>query len=293
MATYNGGKYIENQLLSLLAQTHKDWTLYVHDDGSIDDTIDILERYRCIDSRIVIIQDRLKFGNAGQNFLHLLQFATADYIIFCDQDDIWFESKLQVLYGRIKGIKTPYAVYCNAHGYDGCKITTQQVSLIQRDKLENSLFLNSGVQGSSLMFNRALVSRITPYPDYVYMHDHFVTMAAVTFGELCYVDQSLMLYRQHQDNVTGNVPINIYSRIKTFLNRSNPILEKRHYKANASFYQRFKNDFTDRQREVFQAYLKFISVSLPTRISYILRYGFSIGSSKVILLIKVIYKQII
>src|SRR6476661_5807360 len=118
MATYNGEKYIENQLLSLIAQTYKSWTLYVHDDGSTDGTLSIIEKYQKIDSRIIIIEDNIIFKSASKNFVHLIKHSKNNYTIFCDQDDIWFESKLESLFLEIsKYNHLPCAVFCNGYAY--------------------------------------------------------------------------------------------------------------------------------------------------------------------------------
>ena len=98
MATYNGGKYLRNQLLSLQQQTHKDWILWVRDDGSTDDTMVILLEFAESDDRIKIVgKTRGERLGPGGNFLGLTKYSTADYVIFCDQDDIWFEKKLEIL----------------------------------------------------------------------------------------------------------------------------------------------------------------------------------------------------
>ncbi len=292
MATYNGEFYIENQLLSLIGQTYKNWILYIHDDGSCDDTLSIIKKFQQIDSRIILIEDKIKFGNAGANFLHLLQFSKSDYIIFCDQDDIWFESKLEVLYNDIKKINTPAAVYCNAYAYDGVKIISNKVSLIERDCLSNSLFLNSGVQGCSLMFNKSLRNLALDFPEYIYMHDHYITMLSITFGKLIYIDKSLMLYRQHNTNVTGNVPKSFKDRLNTFFS-SSPIIDRNHYKANKSLYENFKNKLTEKEKKIYLTYLNFPDFNLFEKIIFIYKYNFRIGKSKLILVLKLFIKKTI
>lgn len=84
MSTYNGEKYLENQLLSLLMQRYKDWTLYIRDDGSTDNTLSIIERFTQLDGRIKLVEagENLKHG---KSFFSLLKYATAEYIAFCDR----------------------------------------------------------------------------------------------------------------------------------------------------------------------------------------------------------------
>lgn len=293
MATYNGGNYIENQILSLLSQTFKDWKLWIHDDGSIDNTIQVIKNYQKLDSRIHLLEDNVKCGGAANNFLHLLKYSSSEYIIFCDQDDIWMESKLEVLFRKIQNATEPVAVYCNAYSYDGIKITANKVSLIKRNNLNNSLFLNSGVQGCSLMFNRLLLDKLIDYPEYVYMHDHYITMGAVSFGKLLFIDESLMLYRQHNNNVTGNVPVNILERLKAFISRNNPIIDQKHYEANKSFFDKFYGQLNNRELSVFKAYIAFPNLNFFQKIFSIFKNNFKIGNSNLILIIKLLIKKTI
>lgn len=293
MATYNGESYVENQILSLIGQTHKEWKLLIHDDGSTDATVQIIKKYQKLDFRIHLLEDNIKCGGAANNFLHLLKHSSAEYIIFCDQDDIWMESKLNVLFSKIKNTTEPVAVYCNAYSYDGVKITANKVSLIKRDKLENSLFLNSGVQGCSLMFNKLLLDKLIDYPAYVYMHDHYITIGAISFGKLLYIEESLMLYRQHNNNVTGNVPVSILDRLKTFIKRGNPIIDQKHYDANKSFFDKFYEQFNQRQVSVFKAYIAFPNSNFFQKIFSILKNDFRIGNSTIILIIKTLLKKTI
>ncbi|MDR6733851.1 glycosyltransferase [Sphingobacterium sp. 2149] len=293
LATYNGEKFLENQLLSIISQNFKDWRLVVHDDGSSDNTIAILRKYQSLDSRISIIEDGVVCESAAKNFLHLLSYVTSEYIIFCDQDDIWFESKLQVLFDLIKNESGPAAAYCNAYAYNGINITKNKITLYERDSLENSLFLNGGIQGCSLMFNRALLDEVIDFPDDIFMHDHFITMAAVSFGKVIYSDHSLMLYRQHANNVTGNVPITTLDRIRSFIKKDVPIIDRHHYEANKSFYIKYRQKLTPNQDIIFKAYLRFPDMNFMRKIFTIIRYNFRIGDHKAFLLLKIFFKRAI
>ena len=98
LATYNGELYIETQILSIISQTFKKWQLLIHDDGSSDTTIFIIKKWAAIDNRIKLIEDEVKTRNAAKNFMHLLKYSTAEYVMFCDQDDIWFDNKVQLMF---------------------------------------------------------------------------------------------------------------------------------------------------------------------------------------------------
>lgn len=291
MATYNGEKYLESQLYSIISQTHKDWTLLVHDDGSTDRTIDILRTFQKRDSRIVFLEDNIKCGGPGANFLHLLHRSSGEYVMFCDQDDIWFESKLQLLYENIKNQQGGCAVYCNAYSYDGVKIIGDNVTSFKRKGLKDSLFLNGGVQGCSLMFNKALKNDIGIYPEFIWMHDHFITIFALTFGKIIYVDASLMLYRQHANNVTGNMNVTMRQRLKSFFNRRNPVIDQNHYDANVSFFSTYKERMDDAQIKLFNSYFLFPRVNLLKRIFIIFKNSFKIGNWSLALFIKTIIRK--
>ena len=116
MATYNGEKYVSEQIKSILQQTYKNWTLIIRDDNSDDNTLKILYKYQKKDKRIKIINDSM--GNLGfvKNFEELLKYSDSDFIMFSDQDDIWYNNKVEKMYNRIitENNNIPILVHCNA-----------------------------------------------------------------------------------------------------------------------------------------------------------------------------------
>ena len=98
MATYNGEKYIEKQIESIISQTITDWSLLIHDDGSTDETIKIIKHYEKKDSRIHLLDDNILFKNSSANFIHLIRNSddSAKYLSLCDQDDVCFPNKLEI-----------------------------------------------------------------------------------------------------------------------------------------------------------------------------------------------------
>ncbi|MHB9334492.1 glycosyltransferase, partial [Fusobacterium polymorphum] len=95
MATYNGEKYVGEQIDSIIHQTYKNWKLLIRDDNSTDKTLEILKEYEKKDKRIKIIED--KKGNLGfvKNFEELLNNSKEDWVMFSDQDDYWLENKIE------------------------------------------------------------------------------------------------------------------------------------------------------------------------------------------------------
>lgn len=298
MATYNGGRYLRNQLLSLLQQTHEDWTLWVRDDASTDDTSLILRKFAQSDDRInIIVENTGQRLGPGRNFMGLTKYSTADYVIFCDQDDIWFEKKLEILIDFAEknfDASIPCLVYCDAYGYSDAEgvITIDGVSRSHAKSLKEFLFFNSGYQGSSMLFNRRLCIMAAEYrATYYYMHDDVVALLAHSFGLVYFVPKKLMLYRQHASNATGNMNIDLHSYLRRVFNRNLYVLSEKHYKEKESFYDAYKDDMDDDDMRLFAAYLAFPEKALLERILLIIRHGFSIGGSKSKLLLKTILRR--
>ena len=98
LAVYNGEKYLREQIDSVIAQTNKDWTLYIRDDASTDSTLAIIHEYSERYDNVISVEDG--DGNLGcrGNFFRLLEVVESKYYMFCDGDDVWFDFKVQLTY---------------------------------------------------------------------------------------------------------------------------------------------------------------------------------------------------
>lgn len=298
MATYNGGRHLRNQLLSLQQQTYEDWTLWVRDDGSVDDTIHILREFAGYDSRIKIVEeDSGRHLGPGKNFLGLTKYSAAEYVIFCDQDDIWFEKKLEVLVDfaeRNFVSHIPCLVYCDAYGYSDAEgiITIDSVSRNHAKNLREFLFFNAGYQGSSMLFNHRLCKMSAEYRgNYFYMHDDVVSLLAHCFGHVYFLPKKLMLYRQHASNITGNIDNSIYSYLRRAFDSKLYVLSAIHYKEKESFLKAYKDDLDTEAQQLFTAYLEFPKKGLCGRLYIIIHYKFSLGGNTLKLLVKTLLRR--
>jgi rhamnosyltransferase len=292
MATYNGERYLSNQLLSLQQQTYKDWTLWIRDDGSTDDTTFMLRKFAKSDRRIKIIEESCgQHLGPGRNFLSLTKCSTADYVIFCDQDDIWFEKKLEILADFAEknfDADIPCLVYCDAYGYSDTEgiITADGIYRYHAKTLREFLFFNGGYPGCSILFNRRLCIIAAEYrANYYYLHDDVVSLLAHSFGRVYFLPKRLMLWRQHASNVTG---LDLRSCIRRVIKKNAYVLGANHYKEKESFYNAYKDDLDEDARQLFAAYIAFPKETLLKRIVSITRHGFSIGGSKLTLIFKTI-----
>jgi glycosyltransferase involved in cell wall biosynthesis len=220
LATYNGEKYLDQQIRSLIAQTYRDFVVIARDDHSGDRTLEILTRWSAAwPDKINVVSDNC--GNLGLlgNFSRLMQVCDAPYFAFCDQDDIWLPNKLDLMVNEIKrleaqvGIATPILVHSDLTIVDE-KLQHISPSLfchrrinIERDvQLRYLIFTNVAV-GCASMGNRALLALARPIPEKFPVHDWWVALVASSCGLVRTIEQPTVLYRQHGRNQIGAGPV--------------------------------------------------------------------------------------
>lgn len=218
MATYNGERYLEQQLESLCRQTCQDFLLFVHDDGSTDNTGDILKAWERSDKlNMVVLDDGLCFHASSKNFVHLLSQAEKrwgefPYYMFCDQDDIWKDDKIAVTLKRMKKAekkyKQPILVHTDLEVVDSDLHSIAPSYLKYRSinpciKKLNRLLIQNNVTGCTMMWNQKLNQVLNWKNVKPAMHDWWITLIASLFGQIVFLDRTTILYRQHEDNVVG------------------------------------------------------------------------------------------
>lgn len=296
MATYNGASYIASQIRSLQSQTLSDWTLLVHDDGSTDGTLDIVVQFADADPRIRVIDDGIRFHDCALNFIHLLKFSDAPYCIFCDQDDIWLENKLQLMYDAIVATDNskPQAVYSNAFIYNPeVPSIGGSATLCRPQTLYDVLFMNGGIQGCALMFNDKLREICRDAPEVVAMHDHLLTLSAIVFGNIAYVDKRLMLYRRYEGTVTGFTAGSLIDRIKPFFDSSKTVLHGKHNLAIHSFVEKYSSMISDKDMAVFDDFFRFEQESRMRRAAHVLIKGYNLYGRRSILAFKMLVRKLL
>lgn len=214
LGTYNGDKYIATQIDSLLNQTISDWTLYISDDGSTDKTPLIIERYAKNYSNIILIKNSTKKLGAKNNFLRLLEYVNSKYYMFCDQDDIWLPEKIEVSLYHMRKIeenspKIPIVIHTDVILVDSklkviAKSFWKEVR-INPDKLKhyNYLAICSYSLGCTMLFNSLAKEKSFPVNEKALMHDWWISTQVIKTGIIYSVYEQTMLYRQHENNVSG------------------------------------------------------------------------------------------
>lgn len=217
MSTYNGEKFIREQIDSILLQTHGNFELLVRDDGSTDGTIKVLDEYKKAGKLHWYKGENLK---PARSFLDLVKNAPlADYYAFCDQDDIWDPDKIEVAIKMIAGFsKEEPALYCSATRLvdENLKIITP-VAHCKDFKLKFGEALVQAVSpGCTFVFNKKCSEYLSAFEaDYISMHDALTYKIATAFGNVFYDRNPHISYRQHGGNVIGTE----HSKIKIFKRR--------------------------------------------------------------------------
>ncbi len=233
LATYNGSKYLPEQLNSILSQSYKNINVIIRDDGSSDNTVDIIKEYEQEDNRVRLLNDNL--GNLGfvRNFEELMKHSDAEYIMFSDQDDVWYKNKVEISYLEIKkiegeyGCKVPTLVHTNSRILNfEVKTTKKFISNYAKNYSFENSFFNFFVQGSTMIINKYLKEESLPFSEYVYLHDRYLHLVAEFIGIRRYIDIPTMDYRQHLNNEIGSKSESIFKRLYSgrYYNNSDKLL---------------------------------------------------------------------
>lgn len=200
IATYNGDKYLAEQLDSILQQTYSATEIIIIDDCSHDNTWNILQKYANQYPQIKLHQNNANLG-ACLSFAKAISLCNGDYIALADQDDVWLPNKLLIL---IDNIGDSLLIHSDAFIVDenlNIFANTFSKGVMNQTNFIDYLFANN-VTGCTCMFTRALISKSFPMPEF-YMHDHYLAIAASYLGTIKYLPQPLIYYRQHTANQIG------------------------------------------------------------------------------------------
>jgi glycosyltransferase involved in cell wall biosynthesis len=214
LSTYNGDPYLKELMDSVLNQTFKDWRLIVRDDGSSDGTYEILLNYcKQFPDKITLVNNKETHLGACQSFAQLLEYSTAKYIMFCDQDDVWLPTKIAVTLNRMCELESlheglPILIHTDL------KVVDKDLTIISESfwkfqhinpdlKKINNLLIMNNVTGCTMMINRELKMLSRSIPEGSVMHDWWIALVASVFGLTAYINSATILYRQHGKNDTG------------------------------------------------------------------------------------------
>lgn len=223
LSTFNGGRFLGDQLDSILSQNYSNFVIVVRDDGSSDDTLDILSSYMAQqpDKFHLETADKANRGARG-SFSYLIEYVLANreqlglepaYMMFCDQDDIWYDSKMQTQVSAMLAAESgdnsvPVLIHSDLQVVsENHEIIAESLIRFQGLEIERNRFINlvisNLVTGCTVLINQSLAEKSVPVPDRAIMHDWWLAMVATAFGKLVLLDSPLVHYRQHEANTIG------------------------------------------------------------------------------------------
>jgi glycosyltransferase involved in cell wall biosynthesis len=217
LCTYNGKEYIEEQLQSLAKQTVLPDELVIVDDGSTDRTMNLIQIFAAgAPFRVRVFQHEHAIGVVA-NFSEAVGYCEGDYIALCDQDDVWLPNKLAKELDLMRCYEAQFGRNCPILVHSDLCVTDEGLrckaaSLMRFQGIHNEeveqdalsvLLVQNYVTGCTMVFNRALKQRCWPFPQEAVMHDWWIALVAAAVGKIAFVDESMLLYRQHRDNQVG------------------------------------------------------------------------------------------
>lgn len=213
LSTYNGEKFIKDQLNSLINQSYKNFKIIIRDDGSSDNTIKILNEYKKNFPDLIFLDtDCKKRLGPAKSFLYLLKKSNAKFIMFCDQDDIWLKKKIEYSMDKIKSSENiPTLLFCDLIlANKNLKILNKSFIKYKKFDTKNINFKNLCVQnivtGCTILLNKKAIdlAKKIDLKNPCIMHDHFLAILISYFGKIEFLNKPLVLYRRHSMAFTND-----------------------------------------------------------------------------------------
>lgn len=247
MSTYNGEKYIEQQLDSIFTPP-KNIFLYVRDDGSKDRTIEILKDYGIKHAVPIEVNEGKNVGSAESFLTALRDCPKADYYAFCDQDDIWINGKLSVASEQIGETNQP-VLWCSDYQVTDSDLHVMISSVLKQPVKDSvrAVFYNN-VPGCTMVFNWALMQELRKVNiSNVRMHDIMAINVALITGKVIFDKMPYVLYRQHGDNVLGYSHKKI--QIRKWIKEKLELIRNKEDYSTAEYARAVLNVFEDQMNE--------------------------------------------
>lgn len=251
MATYNGEKYLRKQLDSILHQTYSNFLLVIRDDNSTDNTREIIKSYN--DSRLIVLKNKTDKHGQVSNFANLYEYALKNinfnYLMFSDQDDIWYENKISLCLRFFEEHKDlPKALVYTNYSVWNMKTGAQVPAYTEQlDASFNRLFVQSWLMGCTMMMNRGLVNEISAIPEDIENHDYWIALVSAINNSIFYLNIETMKHRLHDSNVTTRQnTTSVLGRFKTISdNLLNPKSKNEKFMFWKKTYYHLKQQYPD------------------------------------------------
>lgn len=217
LSSYNGEKYLKEQLDSLFAQTYKNFQIIVRDDGSTDKTKYILNEYeKNYPNKVQIIEDSIGNLGSSKSFMKLLEYSSdCEYVMFCDQDDVWLPEKIEMSINKIKELEVESNKNIPLLVFTDLTVVDEKLNIINKSywnyqKLIPSitndwkkLLSQNVITGCTIIMNKKAKEVCLPFTLEMMIHDQWIGVNVSKYGKIGYLNEQTILYRQHGNNVEG------------------------------------------------------------------------------------------
>ena len=290
MATYNGERFIREQLDSLLAQTFCDFTVYISDDGSSDATLSIIKECQAQNTgKIIFVNEGERKGGTCANFLFLLESVDSELYMFCDQDDVWHKDKIQktvARYDLLQDKNAPVLIHSDVTVVDE-KLNIISESVFHYSDLQKKLtwkgyLVENNVMGCTALINRELAdlyktSAAKLDKGLIFMHDIFLAQIASLVGQIYFLDEPLMLYRQHEANRLGAGEISysagLFAKKLATLKDSSQRLKTHQMEISALLQLDCMKQIDERTFRILQGWASLYEKNGLQRVFFVLKHG--------------------
>lgn len=283
LATYNGEKYLREQIDSILGQTHQNFRLLIRDDCSSDKTPVIIKEYvEKYPEKIFCLTSDERLG-VKSNFSRLLNQSSADYICFADQDDVWFSNKIELTLNELLHLEIENSKHCPILVHTDLEVVDEHLRTLhpsfwtysnifpKKSRTLNRLLVQNVITGCTVMINRSLAKLIKPVPSETIMHDWWMGLVASTFGIVREIPRSTLFYRQHSQNTLGAKRFGSFRYIKDGVRKLARGNEIKRVQAHV-FYERYKGALPTSQEQMVQKYICMDKMPLWKSRYYIFRH---------------------
>jgi glycosyltransferase involved in cell wall biosynthesis len=291
LAAFNGERFLEAQIRSILDQSWPFWKLYIRDDGSNDCTPAIASRFahEHPDRIFFVPSDQIRLGADG-NFSYLLEHVESDYFMFCDQDDVWLPSKVERSLQCMWDLETEARASCPLLVHTDARVVDAELRELSPSAWKygyhrpefsqrlNRLLVQNMVSGCTVLINSALREFAAPIPKGVVQYDWWLALVSICFGKIGYLSEPTLLYRQHGGNSVGATRWNagyVVGKAVRFFDRQALVSSwaaSRHQAA--LLLDRYAHRLSTDRRQTIQAYAALGDQGFLSKRKTLLKYGF-------------------
>ena len=289
LASYNGSKYIKEQLDSILNSTYRDFRVFVCDDCSTDDTRDIVEEYvSAYPGKVFLSRNERNLGSTLSfltNLKRVSEESPADYYMFCDQDDVWLSDKITLAVKQIRRVEARRGAVLPILSFNDAIIVDENLDFISRsfyrtnrlkvrkNKFSRMLIENKCI-GCTTIMNDSLVRLLDETGPEIRYHDWWMALIASAFGVVRYNKTPVILYRQHCGNQVGQSVFAAYTKVRAAKKEDTRERLRLTYDQAELFYDIYAEKLSKNKRRHLQSFIRLKTAGFFARRLIILKNRF-------------------